>query len=56
METDNKKDVAQPEEKPATQKSNARTYHCNDCGATIYKHEVFCSKCGKKLDYYDFED
>lgn len=33
-----------------------RTYHCNDCGNVIYKHEVFCSKCGKKLDHYDFEE
>lgn len=33
-----------------------RTYRCNDCGNTIYKHEVFCSKCGKLLDKYDFED
>lgn len=31
-------------------------YHCNDCGGVIYKHEIFCSKCGKKLDHYDFED
>lgn len=31
-------------------------YHCNDCGNVIYRHEVFCSKCGKKLDHYDFED
>lgn len=31
-------------------------YHCNDCGNTIYRHEVFCTKCGKKLDRYDFED
>ena len=33
-----------------------RTYHCNDCGNTIYRHEVFCSKCGKLLDQFDFED
>lgn len=33
-----------------------RTYHCNDCGNTIYRHEVFCGKCGKKLDHYDFEE
>ena len=33
-----------------------RTYRCNDCGNVIYKHEVFCSKCGKLLDRYDFED
>lgn len=33
-----------------------QTYHCNDCGNTIYKHEVFCSRCGKLLDKYDFED
>ncbi len=38
-----------------TQKAE-RTYRCNDCGGTIYKHEVFCSKCGKLLDRYDFED
>ncbi len=33
-----------------------RTYRCNDCGNTIYRHEVFCSKCGKTLDRYDFEE
>ena len=38
------------------EKREERTYHCNDCGNTIYKHEVFCSKCGKLLDRYDFED
>lgn len=36
--------------------SNERTYHCNDCGATIHKHEIFCPGCGKKLDHFDFED
>lgn len=36
-------------------KKEVRTYHCNDCGNTIYRHEVFCSKCGKQLDHYDFE-
>ena len=34
----------------------AQTYHCNDCGGTIYRHEVFCSHCGKKLDRYDFTE
>ena len=33
-----------------------RTYHCNDCGGIIYRHEVFCSKCGKLLDHFDFAD
>lgn len=33
-----------------------RTYRCNDCGATIRRHDVFCPKCGKKLDHYDFEE
>jgi len=36
-------------------KKAEQTYHCNDCGNVIYKHEVFCSKCGKLLDRYDFE-
>jgi predicted nucleic acid-binding Zn ribbon protein len=36
-------------------KNVEQTYHCNDCGNVIYKHEVFCSKCGKLLDRYDFE-
>ena len=31
-----------------------QTYRCNDCGNVIYKREVFCSKCGKVLDRYDF--
>lgn len=38
------------------EKKTERTYRCNDCGNTIYKHEVFCSQCGKLLDKYDFED
>ena len=33
-----------------------QVYHCNDCGNVIHRHEVFCSKCGKLLDRYDFED
>ncbi|MBR0432594.1 MAG: hypothetical protein IJK15_02690 [Bacteroidaceae bacterium] len=37
-------------------KKTQRTYRCNDCGGTIYRHEVFCSKCGKLLDRYDFEE
>lgn len=38
------------------EKKEEQTYRCNDCGNVIYKHEVFCSKCGKLLDRYDFED
>lgn len=46
-----------PQTNPAnTPNKNAHVYHCNDCGGVIYKHEIFCSKCGKKLDHYDFED
>ncbi|MBQ0020808.1 MAG: hypothetical protein KBT39_09850 [Bacteroidales bacterium] len=41
---------------PTPNKKEQHTYHCNDCGNVIYRHEVFCSKCGKKLDHYDFED
>lgn len=37
-------------------KDTQRTYRCNDCGNIIYRHEVFCSKCGKQLDRYDFEE
>ena len=36
--------------------SQIRTYRCNDCGNPIYRHEVFCSKCGKKLDHFDFSN
>ena len=39
-----------------TPKKEERTYRCNDCGGAIYKHEDFCSKCGKLLEHYDFED
>jgi len=38
------------------QKQAEQTYRCNDCGNVIHKHEIFCSKCGKLLDRYDFED
>ena len=49
-DTENKeKREAQPEH------NEEQVYHCNDCGNVIYKHEVFCSKCGKLLDRYDFE-
>ncbi len=43
---------------PANQPTDTtpRVFHCNDCGGVIYKHEIFCSNCGKKLDHYDFED
>lgn len=50
MET-NEKNV-----KPAEQKKEEQLYHCNDCGGVIYKHQIFCDNCGKKLDHYDFED
>ncbi|MBP1531675.1 MAG: zinc-ribbon domain-containing protein [Bacteroidaceae bacterium] len=33
-----------------------RTYHCTDCGSEIRRRDVFCSKCGKLLDKYDFEE
>lgn len=33
-----------------------RVYHCNDCGGVIYRHEVFCSNCGKQLEHFDFEE
>lgn len=39
-----------------TEKKEERTYRCNDCGGAIKRHDVFCPKCGKKLDHYDFED
>lgn len=45
-----------PNKKKEETKKEQRTYHCNDCGNTIYRHEVFCSKCGKQLDRYDFEE
>ena len=38
------------------EKPEERTYRCNDCGNVIHRHEVFCSKCGKLLDRYDFEE
>ena len=41
---------------PEPQKKEERVYHCNDCGGPIYKHQVFCDKCGKALDHFDFED
>lgn len=38
------------------EQKNERKFRCNDCGAEIKRHDVFCPKCGKKLDHYDFED
>lgn len=60
METkDTEKQQHRPSEErlgvEASEKKEEQTYHCNDCGNVIYKHEVFCSKCGKLLDRYDFE-
>lgn len=49
------KETMEDKKAEGTQKAE-RTYRCNDCGGTIYRHEVFCSKCGKLLDRYDFED
>ena len=43
-------------ETPNQDSKPRRVYHCNDCGGPIYRHEVFCSTCGKKLDHFDFED
>lgn len=43
-------------EKPEKPAQKERTFRCNDCGNTVYRHEIFCSKCGKLLDHYDFED
>lgn len=39
-----------------TKQKEEQVYHCNDCGGVIHKHDVFCDKCGKKLDHFDFED
>ena len=25
-------------------------YHCPKCGGLVYKYQVFCDKCGEKLD------
>lgn len=25
-------------------------YHCPECGGLVYKYQVFCDKCGEKLD------
>lgn len=38
------------------EKKEEQVYRCNDCGGVIHKHDVFCDKCGKKLDHFDFED
>ncbi|MCR4995319.1 MAG: zinc-ribbon domain-containing protein [Bacteroidales bacterium] len=43
-------------ETPKEPQKPQRTYRCNDCGATITRHQVFCPKCGKLLDRYDFEE
>lgn len=37
------KDIKEKEEKEKEKKKKEeQTYRCNDCGNTIYKHEVFC--------------
>ena len=28
--------------------------HCSECGGVIFKHQVFCEHCGRKLDKSDF--
>ena len=33
-----------------------RQFHCGECGGHIERHDVFCPKCGKKLDHFDFDD
>lgn len=49
-------DTNNTENKEKKDGKEEQTYHCNDCGNVIHKHEVFCSKCGKLLDRFDFED
>jgi uncharacterized OB-fold protein len=53
MDTEERKDN---EARENHERQEERTYRCNDCGNVIHKHEIFCSKCGKLLDRYDFED
>lgn len=53
MDTKETKDGETP---VSQERQEERTYRCNDCGNVIHKHEIFCSKCGKLLDRYDFED
>ena len=43
-------------EKKTEQVLSERKFRCNDCGSEIQRHDVFCPKCGKKLDYYDFQE
>lgn len=30
-------------------------HHCPNCGYAIFKHQVFCEHCGRKLDKEDFQ-
>lgn len=53
MDTKETKDGETP---VSQERQEERMYRCNDCGNVIHKHEIFCSKCGKLLDRYDFED
>ncbi len=31
-------------------------FHCNECSAPIFKEQVYCEQCGRKLDYHDYFD
>lgn len=31
-------------------------FHCTVCNAPIFKNQVYCEQCGKKLDYSDYCD
>ena len=30
--------------------NSGEEFHCQECGHVVYKHQVFCDKCGCKLD------
>lgn len=31
-------------------------FHCNECGTPVFKEQVYCEQCGRKLQYNDYFD
>ena len=53
-------DIVKSKETPLYQELIARVRevenanHCSECGGVIFKHQVFCEHCGRKLTKEDF--
>jgi hypothetical protein len=35
-------------------RQHEEVFHCNECGTPIFKGQVYCENCGRKLEYRDY--